>query len=172
MAREGEPTPEVMLLLYRAAGYARHARSADTIRAYRSDWSHFENWCERHGLTTMPANPRTVAAYLADLGDLADHYRPSTMSRRPSSISIAHQQLGHSSPTTDPRVRTVAQDVRRTLSTAVRSVCPLSIGYLRMMVAHTPTDVLGLRDRAMLLVGHVEWPYRRSRGERIIEVYQ
>lgn len=145
-----EPAAHLELLLDRAAEYARRARSENTVRAYLSDVAHFERWCDRHVLQAMPAEPSTLAAYLAEI---ADQYRPSTITRRLSAISIAHQQLGHVSPTTDPAVRTVARGVRRTLTTAVRSARPVSIGDLRAMIAHTPSTRLGLRDRAVLLVG-------------------
>jgi hypothetical protein len=42
------------------------ARKA-TLRAYRSDWHDFEKWCDRHCLIMLPADARTVAAYLSSL---------------------------------------------------------------------------------------------------------
>ena len=52
-------------LAARAAEFARSSRSAATERAYRSDWADFSSWCERAGLSPLPASPATVGAYFS-----------------------------------------------------------------------------------------------------------
>src|SRR5205823_5982566 len=38
----------------RARDYARAARAASTLRAYRSDWRAFATWCEARRLPALP----------------------------------------------------------------------------------------------------------------------
>src|ERR1700710_162066 len=59
--------------------YAGKAHAHATKRAYRSDWVHFGAWCQAHGFIAMPAEPRTVGAYLASLGET---HAPNTIRRR------------------------------------------------------------------------------------------
>ena len=39
------PSPDLIRLEQDAAEITSHARSANTIRAYRNDWAHFSSWC-------------------------------------------------------------------------------------------------------------------------------
>ena len=46
--------------------YAKNARAKSTEKSYRSDWQDFEQWCTAKRLVALPADPCTVACYLAD----------------------------------------------------------------------------------------------------------
>ena len=138
------------------------SKAANTVRAYRSDWSDFTGWCAAQRLAPLPAEPMTVALYLADLA--GSGAAAATIQRRVSSISQAHQAAGHRpSPTADFLVRQVMRGIRRTLGTAPRSQkTPLSAADLRRLVATCPDETLaGRRDRALLLVGDLG-AFRRS----------
>ena len=39
--------------------------SPETLRLYAADWAAFEDWCRGQALATLPADPVTVAAFLA-----------------------------------------------------------------------------------------------------------
>ncbi len=59
---------EMTALVQRAEDFVRAAKAPATLRAYRSDWAHFEAWCQTHQLLALPAEPTTVAAlYITDL---------------------------------------------------------------------------------------------------------
>src|SRR5437899_10831562 len=98
-----------------ARGYAAHAKAPNTLKAYRIDWADFSEWCALHRLEFLPATPQTVALYLTDL---ARTHKVSTLYRRLSGISQAHQSAGFATPTTDAQVRLVLQGIRRTLGSA------------------------------------------------------
>lgn len=133
-------------------------RSANTKRANRSDWAHWVTWCEGYDLDHLPAAPTTVALYVTELARWA---RPATITRRLSSISIAHQSAGYQSPTHDVAVRATMSGVRRVLGAAQVGKSPLLISDIRAMVACMPDDVAGLRDRALLILGFAGG-FRRS----------
>ena len=52
-----------------AAGYAREARSQRTVKRYKDAFAIFVAWCKDQGLRPLPAEPATVAAYLAARAD-------------------------------------------------------------------------------------------------------
>lgn len=145
-------TPGDLGLSVRAMSYAKKARSSATLRAYRSDWQHFEQWATSNGHEALPAAPTTVAEYLTDLADAGS--KPSTISRRVASISVAHETANYPTPTTDVAVKVVITGIRRDRGTTPREAAPITLTELRRMMAATPTDsTIGLRDRALLLVG-------------------
>ena len=39
----------------RASEFVSHSKAANTVRAYQSDWTHFEAWCRLHGQGSLPA---------------------------------------------------------------------------------------------------------------------
>jgi site-specific recombinase XerD len=134
-----------------AADYARAARAANTVRAYSSDWHHFVSWCESKNLSALPAEPQTVAWYLGHLAQLGR--KPATIERRLTSISQAHKQLEHDSPTVASAVRNVLAGIKRTHGTIQDAKAPALVEDLKAMMATLPGDLRGLRDRALLLVG-------------------
>jgi site-specific recombinase XerD len=133
-----------------ARAYVAASRSENTRRAYRADWEHFTSWCHSRGTSSLPADPTVVALYVTDM---ADTFKPSTISRRIVSIAQAHKAAGHPSPTTDERVRLVNAGIRRVHGVAPRQVRPVVTEDLRRMVDTCGQDPAGTRDRALLLVG-------------------
>jgi hypothetical protein len=87
LASTDVPTSKGQAALDTADRYAGNAHTHATKRAYRSDWAHFADWCQAHAFIAMPAEPRTVGAYLASLGDT---HAPNTIRRRLSPIGKAH----------------------------------------------------------------------------------
>ena len=159
-ARTAPPAP-LADVAPRARDYAQEAKAANTRRAYRADWHDFTAWCEGHGRTALPAAPETVALYLTDL---AGRRKTSTLQRRLSSISQAHQLAGHAAhdaPTRHATVRAVWAGIRRAKGTAQAGKAPVLTADVRAMVATLPDTLLGLRDRALLLLGFAG-AFRRS----------
>jgi len=117
-----------------ARGFVQASKAPNTLRAYRSDWRHFDRWCSEHRVDALPARPDTVALYLA--GMASSGAGAVTIQRRLSSISQAHQAAGHApSPTQDFLVRQVMRGIRRTLGVAPRhQKTPLTAGELRRLV--------------------------------------
>ncbi|MCC6811840.1 MAG: tyrosine-type recombinase/integrase [Deltaproteobacteria bacterium] len=142
---------ELLELDEQARSYAQKAKAENTVRAYRADWRLFEAWCAARDVGSLPATPATVARYVTTLA--SDGKKPSTIGRKLVSISRAHQLAGHHSPTSSAELREVMKGLRRTLGTAPKQKAPVSVAALRAMSAATPARLLGLRDRALLLIG-------------------
>lgn len=133
-----------------AKAYIAASRSENTTRAYRTGWAQFTEWCERHGVRSLPANAETVALYVADL---ADTTKAATIDARLAAISAAHRAADHESPTKTETVRLVRRGVRRTFGTAQRQVRPVTVPDLRRMLEGMSDGTASDRDRALLLVG-------------------
>jgi len=145
-------------LIDQARDYASRAKSANTIRAYKADWSHFVGWCGDHGRDALPADGETVAVYLVSL---TKTHKPSTIQRRISAISQAHQTAGYETPTRHAAVKAVWSGIRRTHGTAQTGKAPALTDDVRSMVAALGSDLAGVRDRALLLLGFAG-AFRRS----------
>src|SRR5450759_4949087 len=131
----------------RAPEFIQQSKSKNTIRAYRADWDHFTAWCQSHGQLSLPASADTVALYVADL---AATHKPSTITRRISAISQAHQIAGLETPTGSAKVRLVMAGIRRTKGTAQTAKKPVLVDDLKRMIARLPEGLLGVRDRCLL----------------------
>ncbi|MCX7016750.1 MAG: site-specific integrase [Candidatus Sumerlaeota bacterium] len=143
----------------KARGFVAQAKAQNTLRAYRADWRDFTEWCAAQSLDALPTRPETVALYLTHLVHAGR--RAATLQRRLSAISQAHQAAGFETPTRDARVRAVWAGIRRSIGMAQEGKAPVRLADLRSMLAATPEGLLGLRDRALLLVGFAG-AFRRS----------
>ena len=134
----------------RARSYEANSKSANTWRAYQSDLRHFGAWCERRGLVALPADPDTVRLYLVDhAGSLAI----STLRRRLSAISEAHQAAQLSNPTISPAVRFAWEGMRRTHGSSPRAKEAAITEVVAAMVKPLGKALIDVRDRAVLLIG-------------------
>lgn len=139
-------------LLEKAAHYVAQAKAPATLTAYRSDWNHFANWCDAHGVTAKPASPETVALYAAEL---ADTLKVATINRRLAAISKAHQAAGYESPCSAKHaaVAEVLNGIRREKGVRQEGMAPLMTADVRRLLRALPQNKLGSRDAAILLLG-------------------
>ncbi len=142
----------------KSAEYMSAAKSSNTLKAYQSDWQGFEQFCVLAGMESLPASPDTVVAYLVTL---AEDHKVSTLERRIASISQAHQAAGFATPTSDIQVRVLMQGIRRTNGTSQTQKAPAVSADIKVMVSTLSNNLLGIRDRALLLIGF-SGAFRRS----------
>jgi hypothetical protein len=79
---------------------ARKSRSDSTWRAYNSDLGHFQAWCSEHHLDALPAEPLTVAMYLAALNTAPIAFTHGTYKHQSKNEAITEyaeiEDRGHS----------------------------------------------------------------------------
>lgn len=141
---------ELATLLDTARSYHDAAKAPATLKAYRNDWACWSSWCERQGCCPLPADPRAVALYIADLAGVK---AVATIQRRLTSISVEHKAAGHDSPTKASVVTATWKGIRRTFGTAQNQKAPARTQEVRAMVATLGDGPGGIRDRALLLIG-------------------
>ncbi len=134
-----------------AKHYGRAARSPRTRLEYARDWAQFTRYCERVCLVSFPAEPQTVAAYLASL---AGKLKATTIQRRAAAIAFQHRQNGLAPPTAHPLVADVLAGITREHGIAPRRKAALTVELLREALAVIDDGTLrGIRNRAILLLG-------------------
>ncbi len=146
MDAQSETAAESGLHVARGALDAAKALAPETTRLYASGWAAFATWCRAARVSPLPAEPQTVAAYLATLG----HLSPGAAARRLAAISDQHRRAGLPVSSTAPGVRSALREARRTAPPR-RKPLPAPALLLRM-AAICPRDLAGLRDRALLLL--------------------
>ena len=92
-----------------------------------------------------------MAAYLAGLAKAG--LKASTITRRCAGIRYMHRMVSLESPTSNEAIKAVLAGIRRSMGTAATRKAPATAETIRAIVAETPTDLRGLRDRALLLLG-------------------
>lgn len=158
----GKTLPQAHLasLADRARGYVEAASSANTRKAYTSDWKHFSAWCRRSGLSPLPPHPQTVGLYItacasgaAERGVKANSV--STIDRRLSSLSWNYAQRGLTLDRTDRHIATVLSGIRKSHARPpVQKEAVLAEDIIAMVETLDRSTLRGLRDRAMLLIGY------------------
>lgn len=152
-------TALVSLTAARAQTYLDSARARNTIRGYRSSFGQFGAWCVAAGLPSMPAAPETIALYL---GAQAGRLKTATLQHHLAAIAKAHKSAGFASPVKDNQlIAETLKGIKRTHGSAIRQMAPVMTEDLRMMLRTLPENLLGVRDRALLLVGF-SGTFRRS----------
>lgn len=151
-------TPNLAGLHQQARHYLQQAKADHTRRAYVADWRRFETWCRLHDASPCPASVETVVLYLTEE---ALTRQVSTLRRRLSALAEAHRAAGHESPTGAQAVRLLLAGIGREKGNASHGRKPLLVSDLDAMLHALPEGKLGVRDRALLLIGFAG-AFRRS----------
>ena len=133
-----------------AAGYAGQALSENTKRAYASDWRAFCAWCEAGGVAALPAAPVVIAGHLASLAKALGR---SGLRRRLAAIAHHHRQAGHLWETRQPAISATMRGILASHGKPARPAAALTSAEVKRLLASCGTDVAGVRDKALLLVG-------------------
>lgn len=141
---------EVQSAVVRAVGYAANASAVATRRAYSADWADWSSWCAMADVAPLPASPTALGAYLADR---AGHLSVATVARRLSAIATAHRQASVHLDTRHPAVRDVMKGIRREHGTAPQRARAATTSVVRALAETCDGSKLGLRDRAVILLG-------------------
>ncbi|MFD1330201.1 tyrosine-type recombinase/integrase [Mycoplana ramosa] len=143
----------------RARGYVEAASSANTRRAYASDWKHFAAWCRRSNLSPLPPDPEIVGLYItACASGTAERGRKpnsvATIERRLAAIGWNCAQRGQPLDRKNRAIATVLAGIRNRHAAPPRQKEALLPEELIAMLETLDRGTLrGLRDRAMLLLG-------------------
>ncbi len=151
-------------LFNKAREFAEAGISENTRRSYKNDWTHFAAWCQKVGLVECPAEHTTICLYITELAH--GGFSVATIRRRMATITKYHRIAQFPSPVDNEQVRTIFSGIRRTLGVAQNKKKALLTADIQAMLAHLPDKLIGVRDRALLLLGFVLFN-RRSELARI-----
>jgi integrase len=155
---------------------AARAWAPNTIRAFLSDIKLWDGWCRRSRVRAGAATSETVAAYIRALSgqdhdtEAARATEPraaATIARYLVNIGWAYRMAGLADPTAAPLVRLEHKAARKLLGTRQRQArairykgdvsdldAPASGVSLAILLKAARRDLIGLRDRALLLVNY------------------
>ena len=140
----------------------RNSKSANTIRAYQSDYNDFSLFCSKNGFQAMPTQPKILALYLTHLSSYSKY---STLKRRLASISILHKTKGHYIDTKHPIIIENLMGIKRTNGSNQKGKKPLLISDLKLLIKaihqSKEKDNRKIRDKALVLIGF-SGGFRRS----------
>ena len=105
--------------------------SENTRRVYGAQWRLFTDWCDSVGLTPLPAEPLTVARYLAARAGAGASI--ATLRLAASAIAKVHQWAGHDSPGRDRGVRESLKGWGRRLARPQRQAGALTADVLAVI---------------------------------------
>jgi site-specific recombinase XerD len=145
--------------LYFSTPANSYAKAEATRRAYKSDFAQFRGWGDTKRIPALPASPEAVAAFLA--AEANSGVKVATIGRRLAAIRYAHKLAGREPPTNSEAVKATLRAIRRSAGSAPARKAPATADKVLAMVAKTDTNLRGLRDRAILLLGFAG-AFRRS----------
>ena len=147
-----------------AKDYIIGSLAESTLRAYAADLKIFRFWCEDRGVPYLPATPAMVANFLAAQASLNDPpLKVSTIKRRAAAIRYVHFMAElETLPTDSFVVRKTLKGIMRKKLTAPEQKSPATNDLIHLMTDIVDTTTLiGIRDRALLLLGFAG-AFRRS----------
>ena len=155
-------TTEIKKLEIETLDNLKLSKAKNTIRAYKSDFNDFVIFCTKHGMASMPTDPKTVSLYLTSLSRQSKY---STLKRRLASINVMHRYKGHYLDTKHPIIVENLMGIKRQIGVHQKSKKPLLFNDLKQIInainQTSASDFKKLRDKSLILVGF-SGGFRRS----------
>ena len=149
-----ELTTDLKLLHEATLNNLKSSKANNTLRAYRSDFKDFGAFCAKHGLNSLPTEPKIVSLYLTNL---SKNSKISTLRRRLVSIGMVHKLKGHYLDTKHPIIIENLMGIRRVKGSIQKGKKPLLINHLKSIInvidEQKIQEIKKLRDKSIILVG-------------------
>ena len=140
----------------------KSSKSQNTIRAYKSDFKDFSNFCKKNNFKSLPADPKIVSFYITHLSSIS---KVSTLKRRLASISVVHKIKGFYIDIKHPLIIENFMGIQRKLGVFQKSKKPILINELKEIIKTIETteknEIKKTRNKALILVGFAGG-FRRS----------
>lgn len=128
------------------------AYAPSTIRAYKSSFARFIQFCEECKVSALPADPEDVALYISKL--TTSGLKSSSIRIIVAAISSIHKLNMLSDPTQHPTVKIELRRMHRTLGRYSQQAFGITAPILEKMIGVTAHNLRGIRDRALLLLAY------------------
>ena len=149
-----ELTTDLKLLHEATLNNLKSSKANNTLRAYKSDFKDFGAFCVKHGLNSLPTEPKIVSLYLTHL---SKNSKISTLRRRLVSISMVHKLKGHYLDTKHPIIVENLMGIKRVKGSIQKGKKPILISHLKTIInvidQQKTEEVKKLRDKSIILVG-------------------
>ena len=128
------------------------AYAPSTIRAYKSSFERFIQFCEKCKVSALPAAPDDVALYISKL--TKSGLKSSSIRIIVAAISSIHKLNLLNDPTQHPTVKIELRRMHRTLGRYSQQAYGITAPILEKMLSATTENLRGIRDRALLLLAY------------------
>ena len=132
----------------------KSSKANNTLRAYKSDFKDFGAFCTKHGLNSLPSEPKIVSLYLTHL---SKNSKISTLRRRLVSISMVHKLKGHYLDTKHPLIIENLMGIKRVKGSIQKGKKPLLINHLKSIInvinKENIDEIKKARDKSIVLIG-------------------
>ena len=149
-----ELTTELKSLHESTLNNLKNSKAKNTLRAYKSDFKDFSIFCAKHGINSLPTEPKIISLYLTHL---SKYSKISTLRRRLVSISMFHKLKGHYLDTKHPIIVENLMGIRRLKGSIQKGKKPLLISHLKLIVnvinEYRTDEIKKLRDKTIILIG-------------------
>lgn len=123
-----------------------------TIRAYKSNFERFIEFCDQEKIVAIPANQETITRYIKNLSN--GKLKSATIRIAVASISAIHRLNEYSDPTSHSNVKIELRRMHRNLGRESKQALGINAELLRKMLSTTDNSLWGLRDKALLLTAY------------------
>src|ERR1700720_3981488 len=159
-ASEFEPGPVVpqpmlegpLAALLEWQAMAEGAYSPNTLRAQKADGAIFQGFCESRGESYLPAEPKTIRAFIEDRVQAGK--KPATIKRYVATVARVHVAAGLLNPCSSEAVRMGLKKMGRETSARQDQSHPLGWKDIKEFIASAGEGRRADRERAMLCVAY------------------
>ena len=149
-----ELTTDIKALHEETLNNLRTSKANNTLRAYKSDFKDFGAFCIKHGLKSMPTDPKVVSIYLTHLSKSC---KISTLRRRLVAIGIVHKMKGHYLDTKHPVIIENLMGIKRLKGSMQTGKKPILINHLKQIInvinKQKIEEIVKLRNKTLMLIG-------------------
>jgi site-specific recombinase XerD len=128
------------------------AYAPNTIRAYKSNFESFINYCDEINEKAFPAKYETVMSFIKIISD--GRLKSSSIKIAVASISAIHRFNSKEDPTQHADVKIEMRRMYRKLGRFAKQAYGINKPLLQKMIQITDNSLRGVRDRAILLVAY------------------
>ena len=123
-----------------------------TIRAYRSNFEFFINYCEKQNLDPLPCTPSSLATYIFHLSN--QNLKSASIRLAAVSVAAIHRFNRMNDPSKDPDVILELRRMFRKLGRYQNQAAAINKEALESLIGATDQNLRGYRDRALLLTAY------------------
>jgi integrase len=131
---------------------AEGAYSPNTLRAQKADGAIFQTFCESRGESYLPADPKTIRAFIDD--QVTAGKKPATVKRYVATISRVHVAAKLLNPCSSEAVRLGLKKMGRETSARQDQAHPLGWKEIKEFIDSAGEGLRADRERAMLCVAY------------------
>jgi integrase len=131
---------------------AEGAYSENTLRAQKADGAIFQAFCESHRESFLPADPKTIRAFIEDRVKAGK--KPATIKRHAATIARVHIAAGLLNPCSSEAVRLGLKKMGRETSARQDQAHPLGWKDIKEFIDSAGEGLRADRERAMLCVAY------------------